>query len=84
MEKNLLAVRLNAHLQFMSDRIPDAHKRRDFVNTMMMLMEGHTPSPKSATGGAEMAVDAYLEIYYIHLSRFEKGRINYDFFLEKL
>ena len=84
MEQDILAIRLRAHLVYLYENIGDLQKRKDFLNTMNILISGGFPSTKSKSGGTEMAIDLFNEVYYIHLCRFEKGRFNHDFFLERL
>jgi hypothetical protein len=84
MEKDLLRTRLNAHLEYIYPRITNTEKQREFLIAMRELIDDKIPRPVSKNGGAEMAIDIYVELIYSDNKRFGEGRSHSNFYLEKV
>ena len=84
MQEDLVAVRMNAHLDYILPRITNTDKQLEFLKTMRDLINKELPNPVSKNGGAELAYNTYLEILYTNMKRFEEGRQKAPFYLEKV
>jgi len=84
MQEDLVAVRMNAHLEYILPRITNAEKQLEFLKAMRELINKQLPNPVSKNGGAELAIDTYMEILYCNMKRFEEGREQTPFYLERI